>query len=120
MMKFGKKTRVGAALALGSAAALVLAGCGGGTGGSEAKSSTEYVEATSGEVNFYTWSDYFPEELIDKFKKDTGVTLNIDYYDTNETLESKLRASDGAGWDVVVPSDYMVQILKDDGLLLVG
>lgn len=117
MMKFGKKTRIGAAVALGSAAALVLAGCGGGTG-TEAKSSTEYVEATSGEVNFYTWSDYFPEELIDKFKEDTGVTLNIDYYDTNETLEAKLRASNGAGWDVVVPSDYMVQILKDDGLLL--
>lgn len=111
-----KKSRLVAAIALGSAAALTLAGCAGGA--SEEAASTGYVEATSGELNFYTWSDYFPEELIPKFKEDTGITLNIDYYDTNESLEAKLRASDGTGYDVVVPSDYMVQILKDDGLLM--
>jgi len=113
---FGKTSRLTAAIALGSAAALTLASCAGG--GDTQASSTEYVEATSGELNFYTWSDYFPVELIPKFKEDTGITINIDYYDTNESLEAKLRASDGAGYDVVVPSDYMVQILKDDGLLM--
>lgn len=115
MKMFNRKGRAVTGIALAASAALTLSAC---AGGGEATESTGYVEATSGEVNFYTWSDYFPEQLIDKFKEDTGVTLNIDYYDTNETLEAKLRASDGAGWDVVVPSDYMVQILKDDGLLL--
>lgn len=117
-MRFSKKTKLSAAIAVGAAAALVLTGCGGGTGGSKTVESTTYKEATSGEVTFYTWSDYFPEQLIDKFKEDTGITLKIDYYDTNETLEAKLRASKGAGYDVVVPSDYMVEILKNDGLLM--
>lgn len=117
MKPFAHKSRIAAAIALGSAAALTLAGCAGGGGDTQA-ASTEYVEATSGELNFYTWSDYFPVELIPKFKEETGITINIDYYDTNESLEAKLRASDGAGYDVIVPGDYMVQILKDDGLLL--
>lgn len=113
--------RAASVLALGAAGALALTGCGGGvtdSDGGEGAESTEYVEATSGEVNLYTWSDYFPEELIKKFPEDTGITLNVDYYDSNESLEAKLRASDGAGYDVVVPSDYMVQILANDGLLL--
>jgi len=55
---------------------------------------------------------------VKKFTEDTGITLNVDYYDSNESLEAKLRASNGAGYDVIVPSDYMVQILKNDGLLL--
>ena len=117
------RPRIVAALALTAVGALTLSSCGGGVsdsggGGGEAKTSTEFVEATSGEVNLYTWSDYFPEDLVKKFKEDTGITLNVDYYDSNESLEAKLRASDGAGYDVVVPSDYMVQILANDGLLL--
>lgn len=116
MFTFTKKTRLGTTAVLGAVVALVMSGCAAGT--STDPASSGYVEATSGELNFYTWSDYYPEELIAKFKEDTGITLNIDYYDTNESLEAKLRASDGAGYDVVVPSDYMVQILKDDGLLM--
>lgn len=114
--------KLASVLALSAVGALTLTSCGGGVtdsaGGGEATASTEYVEATSGEVNLYTWSDYYPEELIKKFTEDTGITLNVDYFDSNESLEAKLRASDGAGYDVVVPSDYMVEILKNDGLLL--
>ncbi|MBK0421402.1 extracellular solute-binding protein [Leucobacter sp. CSA2] len=114
--------RIAAALALTAVGALTLTSCGGGVsdagGGETKKADTKFVEATSGEVNLYTWSDYYPDELVKKFKKDTGITLNVDYYDSNESLEAKLRASDGAGYDVVVPSDYMVQILAKDGLLM--
>lgn len=116
-----KRSRATAVFALAAVSALALSACSGGIsdgGDGESVASTEYVEATSGEVNFYTWSDYFPEELITKFKEDTGITLNVDYFDSNESLEAKLRASDGAGYDVVVPSDYMVEILANDGLLM--
>lgn len=121
MRKSHSGRRIASALAISAAGALALTSCGGGVtdaGGGEAAASTEYVEATSGELNLYTWSDYYPEELIKKFTADTGIKLNVDYFDSNESLEAKLRASDGAGYDVVVPSDYMVEILKNDGLLL--
>lgn len=118
MHNFSKRTSFGA---VAVAATLALTACGGGIsdgGGDAGASSGEFTPSTSGEVSLYTWSDYFPEELIGKFKQDTGVTLKVDYYDSNESLEAKLRASDGAGYDVVVPSDYMVQILKDSDLLM--
>jgi len=119
-----RSARIGAAIALTAAGALALTACGGGVtdsggdAGGDGAASTEFVEATSGEVNLYTWSDYFPEDLVKKFTDDTGISLNVDYYDSNESLEAKLRASDGAGYDVIVPTDYMVEILKNDGLLL--
>ena len=100
-----------------------LAACSGGVGAtsdddSDADVSQEYVEATSGEVHLYTWSDYFPDTLVTKFKDDTGIDLTIDYFDSNETLQGKLQATGGSGYDVVVPSDYMVAMLADEGLLL--
>jgi len=113
------RRRIVSVIAISTAGALALTACAGVTDApDDSTSATGYTEATSGEVNLYTWSDYYPEELIQKFTDDTGITLNVDYYDSNESLEAKLRASDGAGYDVVVPSDYMVQILANDGLLL--
>ncbi|MBC9953768.1 extracellular solute-binding protein [Leucobacter sp. cx-42] len=121
MRKHVTGRRIAQTLAVTAVSALALTACGGGvsdSGSSDGAASTEYTEATSGEVNLYTWSDYYPEELVKKFTADTGIKLNVDYFDSNESLEAKLRASDGAGYDVVVPSDYMVEILKNDGLLL--
>ncbi|WP_159806180.1 extracellular solute-binding protein [Cellulomonas citrea] len=115
------RRRVGAASAL-VASALVLAACGGGVNdsgaaGSSATPAAAFTPATSGEMTLYTWSDYFPEDLAKKFTKDTGIKLTVDYYDSNETLEAKLKASNGTGYDVVVPSDYMVQMLINENLL---
>lgn len=114
-----------AVLAGGLAAGLLLTACGGGvsdspdspSGGDSSSGAAAFEPATSGELTLYTWSDYFPEDLAKKFETDTGITLTVDYYDSNETLEAKLRASNGTGYDVVVPTDYMVQILKDANLL---
>lgn len=107
--------------ALAAVAALVLTACGGGVsdaaGPSSAAPAATFHPATSGDLHLYTWSDYFPPDLVKKFKADTGINLTVDYYDSNETLEAKLKATDGAGYDVVVPSDYMVQALVSEGLL---
>lgn len=106
--------------------ALALAACGGGVSdtpagdGSAAPEESEaaaFTPATDGEMTLYTWSDYFPEDLATRFTDETGIKLTVDYYDSNETLEAKLRASNGAGYDVVVPSDYMVQTLVAADLL---
>ena len=69
-----------------------------------------------GEVNLYNWSNYFPPELLKKFEKDTGIRANLDVYDSNESLLAKLKAGAG-GYDVIVPSDYMVKIMVGEGLL---
>ncbi|MGB3481622.1 MAG: extracellular solute-binding protein [Mycobacterium sp.] len=86
-----------------------------GSGNGEQDISGPFEPATSGEVNLYTWSNYFPQDVVDRFTAETGITLNIDTYPSNEALEAKLRSTNGAGYDVVVPSDYMAEILIKDG-----
>ena len=68
-----------------------------------------------GELFLYNWSNYIPPELLEKFESETGIKVNLDVYDSNETMLAKLQAG-AAGYDVVVPSGYMVRIMIDEGL----
>lgn len=54
-------------------------------------------------LNVYNWSDYIAEDTIANFEKETGIKVNYDVYDSNETLEAKLLAGK-SGYDVVMPS----------------
>ncbi|WP_051328615.1 extracellular solute-binding protein [Geminicoccus roseus] len=67
-------------------------------------------------VNFYNWTNYFPPELLKKFEEETGTTVVLDVYDSNETLLAKLQAG-AAGYDIVVPTDYMVPTMVEADLL---
>ena len=69
----------------------------------------------NGELFLYNWSNYMPPELLEKFEQETGIDVTLDVYESNEAMLAKLQAG-AAGYDVVVPSDYMVGILIDEGL----
>jgi spermidine/putrescine-binding protein len=68
------------------------------------------------EVNLYVWSAYIPDRTLELFQKDTGINLNFSTYDSNEALLEKME-SGLADYDVIVPSDYMVTILKRENLI---
>jgi spermidine/putrescine transport system permease protein len=67
-------------------------------------------------LNLYIWSNYIAPETLTRFEKRLGVRVNVDLYDSNEALLAKLSAGN-AGYDVVCPSDYSVQVLLAQGLL---
>jgi len=69
------------------------------------------------ELFLYTWTNYYPPDLLNKFTQETGIKVTMDGYDSNETALAKLQAG-GAGYDLVVPSDYMVKIMIQEGLLM--
>ena len=69
-----------------------------------------------GELHIYNWADYTNMDLIGKFAKQYDIKVTVDSYDSNETMLSKVRASPG-GYDIVVPSDFAVKIMVDEGLL---
>lgn len=73
--------------------------------------------SAEGEVNFYTWADYTSPELIEKFEAETGITVNIDTFASNEDLLAKMMAG-ATGYDIIVPGDYLVEILIKEDLLL--
>jgi putrescine transport system substrate-binding protein len=54
-------------------------------------------------VNVYNWSDYIDPAVLEDFEKETGVKVQYEVMDSNEMLETKLRAG-RTGYDIVVPS----------------
>ncbi len=54
-------------------------------------------------LNVYNWSDYIAPDTVKNFEAATGIKVNYDVYDANETLEAKLEAGH-SGYDVVVPT----------------
>lgn len=70
----------------------------------------------AGELNLYVWSDSIAPELIAKFETETGIKVNVDGYNSNEDLLTKLQAG-ASGYDVVTPSQHFLKIMVDEGLL---
>lgn len=68
------------------------------------------------ELNMFNWTEYLPQSVIDGFEKEFGVKVNYDTYSSNEEMQAKLQAG-ASGYDIVVPSDYMVNVLIKQGLL---
>ena len=84
--------------------AALLSGCG---------SANKYP---NGKVYVYNWGEYIDPETLDMFEKETGIQVIYDEFDTNETMYPKVEA--GASiYDVVCPSDYMIQKMIDNDLL---
>ncbi|PKU26586.1 polyamine ABC transporter substrate-binding protein [Telmatospirillum siberiense] len=64
-------------------------------------------------LNVYNWSDYIAPDTLEKFTAETGIKVNYDVYDSNETLSAKLQAGK-SGYDVVFPSasPFLAQQIK--------
>jgi putrescine transport system substrate-binding protein len=94
---------------------MLIASCGKKEEGKEAgEAAAPGAGAAAGEklVNVYNWSDYIAEDTIANFEKETGIKVNYDMYDGNETLETKLLAG-SSGYDLVVPSaSFMERQIK--------
>ncbi len=69
-----------------------------------------------GRLHIYTWGEYTSPELIEKFSALHGVEVTIDEYDSNETMLARVRGG-GSGFDIVVPGDYAVRTMIEEGLL---
>lgn len=77
---------------------------------------TASAALADGELHIFNWGDYTSPDMIKKFEQKFNVKVTLDSYDSNETMISKVRAGN-SGYDIVVPSDYAVKLMADDGLL---
>ncbi|HXA99419.1 MAG TPA: polyamine ABC transporter substrate-binding protein, partial [Steroidobacteraceae bacterium] len=93
---------------------LTLSACGGGKPPADGDSPA----ASSKVLNLYIWSDYLAPNTLSDFEKQTGIKVHVAYYDTNETLETKLLAG-SSGYDVVVPTaSYFERLIKAGAFLV--
>ena len=103
------------------AAALLVTACAGGEADRPA-----VVEAYGTTVNsadygralhLFIWPDYLDPALVAEFEAAYGVTVTVDYYDTNEAMIAKLQAGGTGQYDLVVGSDYAIEMLRGANLL---
>src|SRR4249919_3483494 len=59
--------------------------------------------AQDNKLKIITWGDYVPADVVAQFKKETGIDVEVTL-SNNEEMISKLRATGGAGFDIVQPS----------------
>lgn len=82
---------------------LLLTGC----------STNKYTE----EVNVLNWSSYIPNEVISDFEDEYKIKVNYGTYSSNEELLAKVTSSAEGVYDLVFPSDYMVELMKSRNLI---
>lgn len=80
----------------------VLAGCSGSSGKTT--------------LNVYNWGDYIDKEVLREFENEFDVKINYEEYANNEEMLAKLRAG-GTAYDVVFPSDYMIEYMNATDML---
>jgi spermidine/putrescine transport system substrate-binding protein len=61
-------------------------------------------------LRIFTWADYLAPELAKRFEAENHCTLQIDTFDSNESMYAKLTAG-ASGYDILTPSSYMVKSL---------
>ena len=91
---------------------LVLAGCGGTNSGD----ANEPGAADKGVVNVYNWGVYIDESVLEDFTAETGIEVVYDTFESNESMYGMLK-NDGASYDVVIPSDYMISRMIEEDML---
>jgi putrescine transport system substrate-binding protein len=89
-------------------AVFLLSACGGekpaaDQGASAGGGGTSGAAGAGKALNLFIWSDYLAPTTLSDFQQQTGITVHAAYYDSNETLETKLLAG-SSGYDVVVPT----------------
>jgi spermidine/putrescine transport system substrate-binding protein len=70
-----------------------------------------------GALNFYNWDTYIGDTTLDDFKKESGIAVKMDLFDSNDVLFAKFRAGN-PGYDVIVPSnDFVERMIQADMLM---
>lgn len=79
--------------------------------------SSESDKSSNGEVVVYNWGEYIDPEVLTQFTEETGIKVIYDEFETNEIMFPKIEAG-ASSYDVVCPSDYMIQKMIQNDLLM--
>lgn len=110
-----KKVLAVSLTSLTACSALLLSGCGGNAAGSSSADNGGN-RSGSNELYVYNWGEYIDEDVIDQFEEETGIKVIYDMFETNEEMYPVIEAG-GVNYDVVCPSDYMIQKMRENDLL---
>lgn len=67
-------------------------------------------------ISVYNWGDYIEPEVLELFEQETGIKVIYETFETNEDMYAKI-AMGGSSYDVIIPSDYMIERMIGENLL---
>lgn len=73
---------------------------------------------SKGTLNLFIWTEYMPQSVIEGFEKETGIKVQMQTYSNNEEMLAKVQGSTAGTYDIVCPSDYMVENMISEGMFL--
>lgn len=94
---------------------LVLVICLGGCSGQKTSDVDPIEEYGCDVLNVYNWGEYIGEDVLSNFESEYNVRVNYSLFDSNEAMYTKLQG--GSHYDILVPSDYMIQRLIAEDML---
>ncbi|WP_431834869.1 extracellular solute-binding protein [Gallibacterium anatis] len=65
----------------------------------------------------YNWTEYIPNSLLQKFTKETGIEVVYSTFESNEEMYSKMKLTNGGGYDLIFPSSYYIEKMAKEGML---
>lgn len=68
-------------------------------------------------ITVYNWGEYIDPDLIAQFTEETGIKVIYETFDSNEAMMTKVQQG-GSAYDIAVPSEYMVEMMKEEDLLI--
>lgn len=86
--------------------AILLSGCASGS----------QPDSNAGSLYIYNWAEYIDPEVLAMFEEETGIQVSYDEFETNEIMYPVIEAG-AISYDLVCPSDYMIQKMIENGLL---
>lgn len=87
-------------------------------GAAPAASAASETAKGTGELNIFTWDGYFPQDVLDEYTEKFGVKINMSNFESNEEMLTKLEANGASDYDIVVASDYIIEIASKKGGVL--
>jgi spermidine/putrescine transport system substrate-binding protein len=68
-------------------------------------------------INIFTFTDMISTDVVEEFKQQTGISVKLKYFDTVEELYAKFKINKGEGYDLITPTDYILEMLIQENLV---
>ena len=82
----------------------------------------DYLNKSSGNasndaITIYNWGEYIDPELLTQFEEESGYRVVYETFDSNEAMMTKIEQG-GTSYDIAVPSEYAIETMKENDLLI--
>lgn len=88
-----------------------------GTAGSTAAKTSSAAQKQSGEISLFTWTEYMPQSVLDKFQQETGIKVNLVTFSAIADMYSKVKTSPAGTYDIVNVGGFYTERMAKEGLI---